>query len=146
MKKQIKSKVILLVILIIIINSMALGLNALLTDAFAQQPIVSDESTEVFVYTRNERPDPFVSLINKSGDFKDNVPSAREEMMDLVQLIKVDGILWDSQMPLVMINKEIHKIGDIVNRLTVKEITAESVTFAYSDLTYTITIIEKKYF
>ncbi|MBU1085960.1 MAG: hypothetical protein KKD05_00395 [Candidatus Omnitrophica bacterium] len=146
MKKQIKFKAIFLLLVIIIMNLMPLRGNLFIENAFAQLIIKNDESSEVFVYTSDERRDPFISLITKSGDYKDNVPSTKEEMLDLIKLIKVDGILWDSEMPLVMINKEIHKIGDIINNLIIKKITTESVTFAYSDLTHTITIIEKKDF
>jgi hypothetical protein len=105
-----------------------------------------DDEPEAFIYTSDGRRDPFVSLVNKTGDLAETVPNAKEQMMDLIKSINVDGILWDKEMPLAMINKEIHKIGDIINKLTVKEITPESVTFSYDDVTYTITIIEKKNF
>ncbi|MFH1061801.1 MAG: hypothetical protein V1747_02815 [Candidatus Omnitrophota bacterium] len=132
--------------IIILINSMPWSINYFVLTARCEQLNKGEEETEVFVYTRDERRDPFVSLIDKSGDYRDNVPSTKEEMMDLIKLIKIGGILWDEEMPLAMINNEIHKIGDIINNLTIKQITPESVTFSYSDLTHTITIIEKKNF
>jgi hypothetical protein len=105
-----------------------------------------DERAEVFVYERNDRRDPLISLIDKAGGVKESSQNKEAEMMESVATVKVGGILWDEDMPLAMINNDIHKIGDVVNRLTVKDITADSVTFGYEDLSHTITIIEKKDF
>jgi len=142
MKNRIISNLIFLLLAVIIsINSIPFFSGLFIFNCRAENV---EESTEVFFYTADERRDPFISLINKSGNFKDNVPSAREELNNLIEIIKVDGILWDEQQPLAMINNEIHKIGDVINKLTVKNITDESVTFGYADLTHTITIVEKK--
>lgn len=150
MRKLIKFNLIFLfLVIIILINLISFMSNNFVLNASAEQLNSIEEgleATEVFVYNRDERRDPFVSLINKSGDYKDTVPNAKEEMMDLIKFISVGGIIWDDEMPLAMINNEIHKIGDIVNNLTITQITSESVTFGYADLTHTITIIEKKDF
>ncbi len=144
MKNRIKfNSIFLLFAVIVFINLIPFWSGLFIVNSQAEN---SDESTEAFVYTADERRDPFISLINKSGEFKDNVPSAQEELNELIETIKVDGILWDDQMPLAMINKEIYKIGDIINQLKIVNITDESVVFGYADLTHTITIIEKKDF
>ena len=137
------NKIFLLLAVIIVINLISFWADIGGDNCYAEN---CDESTEIFVYTADERRDPFISLINEDGNFKDNVSSAKEELEKLIKTVKVDGILWDEQIPLAMINKGIHKIGDIINGLTVKNITEESVIFGYADLTHVITIIEKKDF
>lgn len=150
MRKLIKFNLIFLfLVIIILINLISfMNNNFVLSAGLEQLNSIEEgsEATEVFVYNRDERRDPFVSLINKSGDYKDAVPNAKEEMMDLIKFINVGGIIWDDEMPLAMINNEIYKIGDIVNNLTITQITSESVTFGYADLIHTITIVEKKDF
>ncbi len=131
--------------IVLLINLLAFS-GFFVVDAYAQQKGDFDVKVEEFVYLKNDRRDPLISLIDKKGLIKEDIPNQKEDMMDLIKFVKVDGILWDNKMPLAMVNNEIKKIGDIVNELTIKEITTESVVFEYFDLTHTITIIEKKDF
>lgn len=148
MKTLIKYKPFILVLVVVLmLNLISSSSWFFVIDAKAQQQVNSfDTDIEAFVYSRNDRRDPFALLISKSGDIKREVHTQNEGMMQFVKDIKVAGIIWDEEMPLAMINNEIYKIGDVINQLTVKNITTESVVFDYFDLTHTITIIEKKDF
>jgi hypothetical protein len=63
----------------------------------------------------------------------------------LLAKIVVNGVLWDENQPLVMVNNKIYKQGDAIDGgLTIKSITADSVEFAYFELTYTVSLIDKQ--
>ncbi len=68
-----------------------------------------------FVYKADGRPDPFVPLLNKEGMEKNSGLSKKEEIMDLINQLKINGVLWDAQQPIVMINNKVYKKGDVVN-------------------------------
>ncbi len=111
------------------------------SDSFADK---FEENQEKFIYTNDNRPDPFLPLLTSKGVVQEAGPSIREEMMTHLGKIKVNGILWDEEMPIVMINNKMRKEGDIVENLTIKEINVNGVIFGYHDLTHEIVLIKKK--
>ncbi len=102
------------------------------------------ESTEKFIYTDDGRSDPFISLLSSEGLIKESGLSSNEEMSDYLKNLKVSGIMWDETMPVIMINKKMHKVGDVVEHLTIKEINVNSVILEYKTLTHEIVLIKKK--
>jgi len=103
-----------------------------------------EDNQKKFIYTHDDRPDPFVPLLSSKGLVQEAGPSAREEMMNNVKKIKVNGILWDNVMPVVMINNKMRKEGDVVENLTIKKINVNGIILGYHDLTYEILLIKKK--
>lgn len=97
-----------------------------------------------FIYTADDRSDPFVPLLSSKGLIKEMGPSTREEMMNFMKNIKVSGIMWDETLPVVMMNKKMRKVGDIVENLTIKQININSVILEYKDQTHEIVLIKKK--
>ncbi|MBI4845269.1 MAG: general secretion pathway protein GspB [Candidatus Omnitrophica bacterium] len=114
----------------------------------AQNSLDEEESIsfEGFVYESEANRDPFFSLLDNSGVFMDEQGPKKEEiLMERVQKVSVNGVIWDQDMPLVMINKKIYKKGDMIQEgLLVKEIRAESVTLGYEDLTHVISLVKRK--
>ncbi len=103
-----------------------------------------EENQEKFIYEHDDRPDPFVPLLTSKGLVQESGPSIREEMMSNVGKIKVNGILWDEEMPIVMINNKMRKEGDVVENLKIKKININGIILGYHDLTYEILLIKKK--
>jgi len=104
-----------------------------------------EEKTEKFVYQMEDRRNPFVPLLDKSGNRKEAGSSHGEELKTLAAKIVVNGVLWDADQPLAMINNKIYKQGDTIDGgLTIKSITADSVEFAYFELPYTVSLIDKQ--
>ncbi len=97
-----------------------------------------------FIYTHDDRLDPFLPLLSSKGLAQKAGPSSGAEMMSHVSKIKVSGILWDEVMPVVMINNKMRKEGDVVENLTIKKINVNGVILGYHDLTYEILLIKKK--
>ena len=97
-----------------------------------------------FVYDAQKRPDPFVPLLDNEGDIKYTELSHNDEFIRRIKKIEVNGVFWDEDMPLVMINNKILKQGDLIEGLTVITINEENVEFKFFDLTHTVSLIEKK--
>ena len=115
-----------------------------LLESMAAEPF--QQNQKKFIYTRDGRPDPFLRMLSSKGLVKEMGPSKREEMMKYIGQIKVNGILWDDAMPVVMINSKMKKEGEEIQNLTVKEINPNGVILGYHDLTYEILLIKKKDF
>lgn len=103
-----------------------------------------EQGHKQFIYTHDNRVDPFLPLLSSKGLVKETGSSAREEMMSCIGKIKVSGILWDEVMPVVMINDKMRKEGDIVENLTIKKISVNAIILEYHDLTHEILMIKKK--
>lgn len=103
-----------------------------------------DGNQKKFIYKQDDRPDPFIPLLSSKGLVKEMGPSTKEEMMNNIKLIKVSGIMWDDAQPIAMINKKMRKVGDVVEKLTIKKININGVVFGYHDQTHEIVLIKKK--
>ncbi|MDD5745835.1 MAG: general secretion pathway protein GspB [Candidatus Omnitrophica bacterium] len=104
-----------------------------------------DEEAAPFVYQVEQRRNPFVPLLDKSGNKKEAGSSHGEELKVLLAKIVVNGVLWDENQPLVMVNNKIYKQGDEINgELKIKSITADGVVFEYFELTHTVSLIDKQ--
>ncbi|MBU4305528.1 MAG: hypothetical protein KJ893_07930 [Candidatus Omnitrophica bacterium] len=115
---------------------------------YAQElPEPEENGEDRFIYDAGERPDPFVPLLNQSGKIKDAESSEMEELAKRLQMITVNGVLWDKEMPLLMINNKIYKKGDVTESgLLVSDISADSIVLGYGKLTREISLVEKRKF
>ncbi len=119
----------------------------LISSMFALVDSRAEESSgnqNEFIYSQDERVDPFIELLSSEGLKKEMGSSSREEMLVHLLKIKVSGIMWDETMPIAMINKKMRKEGDVVKNLTIKKINVNSVILEYCDQTHEIVLIKKK--
>ncbi|MCK4994159.1 MAG: hypothetical protein KAS13_03835 [Candidatus Omnitrophica bacterium] len=119
----------------------------LISSMFALVDSRAEESSgnqNEFIYSQDERVDPFIELLSSKGLKKEMGSSSREEMLVHLLKIKVSGIMWDETMPIAMINKKMRKEGDVVKNLTIKKINVNSVILEYCDQTHEIVLIKKK--
>ena len=107
------------------------------------EPFEKKKEKENFVYDSQEKSDPFIALFDKQGLKKMSEQVKEEELLNRIGRITVNGILWDEQNPLVMINGKIHKLGDYVEDLKIEDIDDNSVLFNYDGLVHKISIIKK---
>jgi len=128
----------------IILSVLAASIFFVFKPAQSKPDDLPGQEAQSFVYTSDNRPNPFVPLLNASGSEKEQGPSRNEEMDLLLKKVKVNGVFWDDKMPLVMINDKIHKQGDVVGNLKIKEIKIYSVVFSYYDLSAEIFLIKKQ--
>ncbi|MFH2138818.1 MAG: hypothetical protein ABII88_09935 [Candidatus Omnitrophota bacterium] len=138
MKRNIKVCILLLTVLLLSSKAYA--------EIEAEEFGIDDDSmVQSFVYTiKNER-DPFIPLLDVQGTKPKLEPVLREEeFRKLLANITINGILWDEQMPLVMINNKIRKKGDNINGLFVMDIKEDSVVVGYQDLTQVISLVKKE--
>ena len=132
-------KIVLNTIVILIVS--VLCVIFLVIDSEAE---VFGEDSKKFIYTHDNRPDPFLPLLSSKGLVQETGSDINEEMMRRVSRIKVTGILWDEEMPIVMINNKMRKEGDIVESLTIKTININGIILGFHDLTHEILLIKKK--
>jgi len=114
---------------------------------FAQLQLEDDMTEEKFIYPEQAMIDPFVSLLTTKGTLKsEEGPTLQEQFQERLRKIHVNGVLWDKDNPLVMINNEIYKPGDIISGVLVETITANGIMLKYKGLTKSISLIDEKYF
>ena len=133
------------IIILILFTAVLLMLELSIAQEAAKEGEM-DFEIENFTYSSDDRTDPFIPLLLKEGLMKEEQgPDRKLEMMEKIKQIKVNGVLWDQRMPLVMIDNKIYKKGDILQTgLMVKDIQANSIIFGYYELAHEIFLIEKK--
>ena len=132
-----------LVFLTLIISSVCFFVGP----AFSEDPVDlrAEENMlrEVFIYDANGNPDPLVPLLDQAGEDLSDGPSKEEELALRIQRINVNGVVWDEDMPLVMINHKIYKKGDKVIDLLIETINEDSVILSFKGLPRKISLIQK---
>jgi len=104
-------------------------------------PNIIHPETDSFVYDSKGRRDPFSIVVSlKPGEIDKN-PSAK--LLELSQ-IEIQGILWDSTSPLVMVKDEILAIGEEINQAKIVEIDPNQVILEYKGEKITLTVIEEE--
>ena len=76
--------------------------------------------------------DPFISLIRGNRLGSTNLST-----------IKLDGMLWDRDIPLAIINDSILREGDSIDGLTIERIQKNKVTMIKGDHSYVLEVQEK---
>lgn len=98
---------------------------------------------EKFIYTADDRPDPFISVFDENLGIEE-VHSQKQDMLDKIKQLNINGILWDEENPLVMINAEIFKESDTIEGdLKIKKIENNKIVFEYQEYTHEIYLIEE---
>ena len=99
-----------------------------------------------FIYQPEGRPDPFIPLLDSTGFLKEKGLSQQQEFNNRLTKIKINGVFWDKEMPVVMINGKFYKQNDEIFEVKIKEINYDSVVLEYYELKHEISLIEKKKF
>ena len=99
---------------------------------------------ESFRYDAGKKGDPFISIFEREGKkIKVLQTSKDKELKKRLSIIVVNGILWEEDTPLAMINSKIYKTGDTVEELDITFIDDNNVTLSYQGLEETISIIKR---
>jgi len=138
------NKILFICVILLILGS---GIGCFNNIVFAQLQVEDNATEEKFIYPEQTMIDPFVSLLTTAGTLKsEEGPTLQEQFQERLRKIHVNGVLWDKDNPLVMINNEIHKPGDIIAGVLVETITANGIMLKYKGLTKSISLIDEKYF
>ncbi len=133
----------LIVILII------LGLNCIILCGhflFAEEQNGSEIDVDIlqkYVYDADERPDPFIPLLEKISQDIDAGQPLEKELQRRMGDISVNGVFLEKSFPLVVINGKIYKENDTVNELLIEKIEENSVVLNFKGLRHTVNIINR---
>ncbi|MCM8812982.1 MAG: general secretion pathway protein GspB [Candidatus Omnitrophica bacterium] len=110
----------------------------------ASPDVFLDAVFEKFIYDDGGRPDPFVPFW-KLAEIAVEQISPEEQARRLFEAkmrgIAVNGVLWDAQQPLVMVNGKIYHQGDRIDDVAIEQVQTNAVVFAFQDLRKEIRII-----
>jgi len=101
----------------------------------------SGTKKDLFVYIKEDIRDPFIPLLDNSSGEKIVGLSSKDTMQIKLRGIVLNGILWDQDKPLVLINNKIYKLGDLVNDLKIESIDADAVVFSYQGLQQKVSFV-----
>jgi len=104
-------------------------------------PNIIHSETDSFIYDSKGRRDPFSIVVALKIEEFDKDPSAK--LLELSQ-IEIQGILWDSASPLVMVKDEILSVGEEINQAKILEIDPNQVILEYKGEKITLTVIEEE--
>lgn len=101
----------------------------------------AEENAILIKYTGGEtNKDPFglpMSLVKIISN-----PSRKGEEPSAVVLpvMNIQGIIWNKKMPQAIINNGVKKVGDLIEKFEIQEITREAVVLFYKGKTYKVKI------
>jgi len=104
-------------------------------------PDIIHSETDSFIYDSKGKRDPYSIVVPLMSGEDNKDPSAK--LLELSQL-EIQGILWDSASPLIMIKDKILAVGEEINQAKILEIDPNQVILEYKGEKITLTVIDEE--
>jgi len=104
-------------------------------------PDIIHSETDSFIYDSKGKRDPYSIVVPLMSREDNKDPSAK--LLELSQL-EIQGILWDSVSPLIMIKDKILAVGEEINQAKILEIDPNQVILEYKGEKITLTVIDEE--
>lgn len=87
---------------------------------FIVVPCFSAEKESEFVYNSHDKKDPFTAYVAEV--------EGTEDVATLSDM-RLEGIIWDENKPIAVINDKVMAVGDVIDGAVIKEIKQNEVVF-----------------
>lgn len=92
---------------------------------------------ERFIYASHDKRDPFVPLVDRYGR---PVSVVEGGIQFKISDMYLEGIIWDNEKPMAIINSEVVWAGNKVKGVTVEKIERDKVILSYQNETFELKI------
>lgn len=105
--------------------------------AVKSQEAPKQAEEERFIYASHDKRDPFVPLVDNKGR---PISVVEGGIQFKISDMYLEGIIWDNEKPMAIINSEVVWAGNKVKGVTVEKIERDKVILSYQNETFELKI------